>query len=325
MMLLRAMFGGTIFVSLMSLVQAPWQLLLLRMVQGCLTGTTAAATVLTAGISPRNRVALTLGLITTGVAVGNSIGPLIGGVIADFIGRRAAFLSTGIVLALAGFIILFGVTDDKHPAPAEAAKKKKQNFFADFKLLAGDHLLLVVLFVFFGIQAANTIANPMMPLFIKQLALEAGNSPRFIGSATGVVLGVGAAATAIGSVTVGKYADRIGYWRALIVCLVLGAVLRVPQALVVDNYQLGFFRAVSSFFIGACTPLLNAIIATGTAKERQGAAYGLSSSFTQTGGALGPVIGSAVAMISLRAVFLAASAVMVVSALMVVAGRKKRA
>lgn len=38
-MLLRAMFGGAIIVFLQGLVTAPWQLLVLRTIQGCITGT----------------------------------------------------------------------------------------------------------------------------------------------------------------------------------------------------------------------------------------------------------------------------------------------
>jgi DHA1 family multidrug resistance protein-like MFS transporter len=48
-MLLRAMFGGTLVFSLMAFVNSPWQLLVLRSLQGCLTGTVAAATVLEIG------------------------------------------------------------------------------------------------------------------------------------------------------------------------------------------------------------------------------------------------------------------------------------
>ena len=90
-MLLRAMFGGAIVISLMTFVNSPWQFLVLRSIQGCLTGTVAAATVLVAAISPASQVAFALGLLTTGIAVGNSLGPLVGGVISDFLGYRVAF------------------------------------------------------------------------------------------------------------------------------------------------------------------------------------------------------------------------------------------
>src|SRR5208283_4041238 len=47
-MLLRALFGGVLIMLLQGLVTAPWQLLALRTLQGCITGTIAAATILVA-------------------------------------------------------------------------------------------------------------------------------------------------------------------------------------------------------------------------------------------------------------------------------------
>ena len=44
-MLLRATIAGSLVVGLMGLVGSPWQLLALKTLQGCVTGTVAAATV----------------------------------------------------------------------------------------------------------------------------------------------------------------------------------------------------------------------------------------------------------------------------------------
>jgi DHA1 family multidrug resistance protein-like MFS transporter len=115
-MLLRAMFGGAIVISLMTFVNSPWQLLVLKTIQGCLTGTVAAATVLTVSITPAAQVALALGLLQTGIAVGNSLGPLVGGVLSDFLGHRAAFLSTSVTMVLAGIVVLKLVDSDKRPS-----------------------------------------------------------------------------------------------------------------------------------------------------------------------------------------------------------------
>ena len=51
-MLLRGLFGGAVTVALMGFAIAPWQLLALRMLEGALTGTVAAATALVATSAP---------------------------------------------------------------------------------------------------------------------------------------------------------------------------------------------------------------------------------------------------------------------------------
>ncbi|MDR1025481.1 MAG: MFS transporter [Treponema sp.] len=308
MMLLRAMFGGAVVVSLMVFVRNPLQLLILRTIQGCFTGTIAAATVLTVGIVPASKIALALGLLQTGVAIGNSIGPLMGGLISDFLGHRIAFLSTGLTLGGAGLIVLKWVEDE---APRHhLAKGEHIHFFPDLRPILKSPTLITLMLTTFIIQAANTTAAPMLPLFLREIA----GSSRYIGSATGIVLGVGAASTAVASIVAGRYSAYFGYWKTLFFCLAAGAILTVPQAFVTNMVQLTVFRAMSSFCLGGATPVLNAILAVSTDKDHQGSVYGFNSSVSSAGGALGPMIGSAVAMISYRMVFLATAALLGFSA-----------
>jgi DHA1 family multidrug resistance protein-like MFS transporter len=166
----------------------------------------------------------------------------------------------------------------------------------------------------------------MLPLFLKELAHQASSEgPQYIGSSTGLVLGIGAASTAIAAVLVGKYAAGFGYWRTLIFCLIAGAILTVPQAFVSSVYQLAAFRAMASFFIGGANPVLNAIIAVTADKDHQGSVYGINSSVSSTGAALGPLIGSTVAMLNYRAVFLATAAILGLSAWGTIRRRQKQA
>jgi DHA1 family multidrug resistance protein-like MFS transporter len=311
-MLLRAMFGGALIISLMTFVNSPWQLMILRTIQGCLTGTVAAATVLTAGIVPAVQVAFALGLLQTGVAAGNSLGPLVGGVLSDFLGHRAAFFSTGLTLALAGFIVLKWVEDDTRPR--QQIPLKKLNLLPDIKPIASSPLLITIMLVAFGVQAANTVATPMLPLFLKSLANTISGQSAYVGSSTGIVLGVGAASAALAAVLVGKFSIRFGYWKTLIFCLSAGAVMTVPQAFVTNMFQLTVLRGISLFFIGGTIPVISAIIAVSSDKEHQGTIYGLNSSVSSAGSALGPLIGSAVAMLSFRGVFLATAFILGLSA-----------
>ena len=311
-MLLRAMFGGTVVISLMTFANSPWQLLVLKTIQGCFTGTIAAATVLTAGISPVAQVAFALGLLQTGIAVGNSLGPLIGGVLSDFLGHRVAFLGTGVATALAGIVVLKWVHDNFQPSLE--VKTKKFSLLPDMKPIAASPMLITMMLVTFGVQSANTVAAPMLPLFLKELARNLSEEPAYIGSSTGIVLGVGAAFSALAAVLAGKYSTRIGYWKTLIICLSAGAALTVPQAFVSNMYQLTVLRALSSFFTGGTAPMISAIIAVSSEKEHQGTIYGVNASVTATGGALGPLIGSVAAMLSYRAVFVTTAIILGLSA-----------
>jgi DHA1 family multidrug resistance protein-like MFS transporter len=179
-----------------------------------------------------------------------------------------------------------------------------------------------MMLVTLGVQSANTVATPMLPLFIKDLARSLSAEATYIGSSTGIVLGVGAAFAALAAVLVGKYSTRIGYWKTLIFCLSAGAALTIPQALVRNVFQLVALRALSSFFIGGTLPVISAIIAVSSEKEHQGTIYGVNASVAATGAALGPLIGSAAAMLSYRAVFLATALILGLSAWQTIRRRK---
>ena len=330
-MLLRAMFGGAIVISLTGFVSSPCQFLVLKSIQGCLTGTVAAATVLTAGITPAAQVAFALGLLQTCIAIGNSMGPMIGGVLADFIGYRATFFSTGIVLALSGIVVLKGVDNDAKPridpsASGESVsptKKKKLTIFPDIRPIAASPLLVTLMVITLGVQTSSSVAGPMLPLFLKDLILSTSGDLTYIGSSIGMVMGVGAASTAFAAVLVGKFSTRLGYWKTLLYCLCLGAVFTVPQIFVTNVAQLTILRAISSFFIGGTMPVLNAIIAVSSDKKIQGTIYGINASVSSAGHAIGPMIGSAVAMASYRATFLASALILGFSAWQTSRRRKK--
>ncbi|MFA6505169.1 MAG: MFS transporter [Treponemataceae bacterium] len=300
MMLLRALFGGAIFVGLMAFATEPWQLLVLRALQGAVTGTVAAATVLVAGIVPAAQLGVTLGLLQTGVSVGNSIGPLIGGVISDFLGRPAAFIATALMLIAGGIIIMKGVdSDTRKPAEGEQGKIR---MVPDFRTVLSSPILPSLMLVTMAIQAATAIPMPMLPLFIQEITPDS----TLVGSTTGIVLGAGAAASAVAAAFIGRISNKLGYAKTLFLCLSGGALMTVPQAFAANPLQLTLIRVVSMLLLGGAIPTVQALIASNAPKDKQGAIFGLNTSVAAIGMAIGPVIGSGVAAIfDFRAVFIA--------------------
>ena len=322
-MLLRAMFGGAIIISLMTFANSPWQLLVLRSIMGCLTGTVGAATVIVANLSPASQVAFTLGLLTTGIATGNSLGPLFGGLISDFLGNRANFFGTGVVLAAAGFIVLKWVEKDNVNAyEASDVKKKRFTLLPNFGPVLVSPVLITIMLVSVCLNTSGSVASPMLPLFLKELALNVSDEVMYIGSSTGIVLGVGSATSALAAVLMGKFAMRLGYWKTLIICVAAGAVMTVPQIFVTNMYQLTVFRALSSFFIGGTAPVISALIVISSDKRLHGTIFGIHSSVTFIGAALGPLIGTMAAMVDYRAAFFAAAVILFLSVWAIIGRRK---
>jgi len=82
-MVVRAMFGGAIIIALAGLAQNVQQLAVLRAIQGALTGTVTAATTLVATTVPRRHAGYALGLLQMAIYAGASVGPVMGGLVAD--------------------------------------------------------------------------------------------------------------------------------------------------------------------------------------------------------------------------------------------------
>jgi DHA1 family multidrug resistance protein-like MFS transporter len=75
LMLLRATFAAVVVVGSMAFVTGPWQLLVLRLLQGTLTGTVPAATSLVAATAPAEKAGWRLGALQTVIFVPPAWGP----------------------------------------------------------------------------------------------------------------------------------------------------------------------------------------------------------------------------------------------------------
>jgi DHA1 family multidrug resistance protein-like MFS transporter len=77
--------------------------------------------------------------------------------------------------------------------------------------------------------------------------------------------------------------------------LALAGLAAIPQALVASVPELWALRLATSLFVGCAIPVANLAIKEAAPPERQGAAFGVASSATSTGFALGPIGGGLLA------------------------------
>jgi DHA1 family multidrug resistance protein-like MFS transporter len=288
-MLLRGMFGGAIIILLQGFVKDPWQLLVLRTIQGCITGTIAAATVLVASIAPPAETGYALGLLQMAIFLGSSLGPMFGGGISDLFSHRVTFFATSALLLLAGIIVAKYAQDDF--VPPRDRKSIWRSLVPDFSPLMHSRALWSLMAVVAADQIAGSIAAPFLPLFIQSITTQSN----IVSTTTGVILGVSALASAVAAASLGKLSYRVGYRRTLVICMATAAVFTIPQAFVRSPLQLLLLRIASCFFIGGDMPAANALIALQIEPGKQGSVYGLTSSISSASNAIGPVLGASLA------------------------------
>ncbi|MBN2002734.1 MAG: MFS transporter [Anaerolineae bacterium] len=287
MMVMRAMFGGAVTVGLMGFVRAPEQLTVLRLLQGAFTGTVAAATTLVASGTPREHLGETLGKLQLAIFLGQSLGPVTGGILADYLGYRATFWLSAGYLFMAGVLILTLVREKFTPAVEAVQTPVLTRLWRDTVVIFTGSLLGLVLSLRFISRLGLGIATPVVPLVVQEI-LPSGV---LLASATGLLTTVSGIFSAVAAPILGRWGDRHG-GRALL----LGSSLLMAGALVLQGIASAYWlmvvaQALLGLAVGGTLAIISAYIGRMAPEGRAGTAYGLDSMAVSLSNTIGPAIG----------------------------------
>jgi MFS transporter, DHA1 family, multidrug resistance protein len=285
-MLIRSMVGGALTVGLIYFAQTPTELLVLRFLQGATSGTVAAATALVAAETPRNRVGWALGVVTSAVALGGAIGPVVGGFAGAIFGLRLVFLGGGILLLLSMIPVLLIVRE----SPRRRREGPKLSTLTLIKQRPGAVRSLSVLV---GAQGLISVCNSATQLLVVLRLLEMlGHG---VEAVTGVAFGLAGVASSAAAVFYTTVSRRLGYVRttAVAAAMVAVAVSLVAIAPWVALVVAGV--ALSGLFSGVVIPATASMIGLETPPEAQSTVFGANASSVALGFFLGPLIAGGVA------------------------------
>jgi MFS family permease len=285
-MLIRSMVGGAITVGLIYFARSPTELLVLRLLQGATSGTVAAATALVAAETPRNRVGWALGVVTSAVALGSAIGPVVGGLAAALLGLRLMFLGGGILLFLSTLPVLFIVRE----GPIRRRQGPQVGVLDLIKQRPGT---LRALGVLIGAQGLVSVCNSATQQLVVLRLIEMVTSG--VSAVTGVAFGLAGVASSGAAVFYTQVTRRFGYVRttaaaAVMVAVAVSLIGVAPWAAVV---VVGV--ALNGLFSGVVIPATASLIGLETPPEAQSTVFGANASSVALGFAIGPAIGGAVA------------------------------
>ncbi len=280
-MLLRSGFALFVAYALTALVQTPVQLLVLRTVQGLLSGYVPNAITLVGTSAPQRRVGWALSVMATASATGAIIGPLIGGVVSHLFSTRIAFSSASVLVLCAALLALLFVREENF-APAERSTVLK-----DLKVAAGNRPFLGVIALAMLVNFSVMTIEPILPLYIVQL----GGSLRDASLVAGIVFSLVGIASVFFAPRWGRLADRRGFPLILSVGLLGGGIGNLLQIPFHGIVPFGVVRFAYGAFFCAVFPALNGLVVQTTPKEFRGRAFGLNQSAGQLGTMLGPLVG----------------------------------
>ena len=291
----RSLASFVLVMGGMAFVSEAWHVFALRALQGLFAGYGALALTMATESAPPDRIAEAIGHVQTAQRLGPALGPIIGGVVAQLVGLRNAFLVTS-MFYLVALILVFVMYREPKLRHGENPASGPISFrtvlaFENFVLLMG---------VVFGLQFVDRSFGPILPLYLAQLGTPLARVPL----AAGILFSVAAGTAAFGNHACARLLARTtprsviaGGAAAAAVCALLYSV------------------APDSTWVFAVTPLFGAAMGIATTgaytaaggvipPPARGASFGLLSTASLTGLALSPVISGFLAATSIRAIFL---------------------
>ncbi len=296
LMIARATFGGAVTVLLMAFVNTGEALVVLRLIQGAVTGTVSAANALIAAVVPRERMGYAMGLMQMALWAGVAVGPLVGGVLADAFGYELSFIITAALLTFAGILVWWLVEENFVP---ETDKAGHQNsVWEDWKDILSTQGVKPAYLIRFLMGMSQMILVPLAPLFVLSLLPE--NAP--VNFWTGLIVGIGGGASVLTSVYLGKMGDRIGHRPVLLVSVLAAAIFYFAHVWVVEVWHLLILQILVGAAMGGIIPSLTALLATFTKPGEEGSVYGFDQAIVSASRFVAPLAAAGFAAVySIRA------------------------
>lgn len=301
-MMLRANFGGMLVLTLMALAPNVQTLIILRLMQGVLSGTVNAAQTFVSVQSPQHRSGMVLGTLSAAVFSGTMCGAFVGGLFAEWFGYRTAFLASGVLLLLAGLMVLLG-TREEFVRPIEEEGDSMEERVRMFWGKIGPAIPILALMAAMGFVLVFDIA--WLPLLVQEIHGSLKGAAFWTGSlaATGGIAGF------LAGPIIGRFADRIAPPRIGKISAFGAGLMMIVVGLSHGFAQLFMGRFGAAFCAGGLDPVFQIWLAKTTPAASRGFIFGWAVTARSLGWMAAPLASGVVAWIfGLRAVFFAAAA-----------------
>lgn len=282
LMIMRAMLAATFVIGGMGLAGNVWHLVGLRFAQGLFTGTVTAATTFVASDTPSDRMSFAIGFMSSSTFIGMSIGPVIGGLLAEGLGYRFSFLAGAVIMFIGFLLVLLLVRENRSamkPGSNEKGRKAYQKIFTPLVVM-----LLVVLMLH---RITRSLFSPYLPLFIQEMLETTTGAARLTGYANGLV----SFATASAGLTISRFGDRVN--KVNLITVLLGSALVISVLLNYTHTLWSFILlyGLMFFFLGGVEPIVVSTTAQSTPPEHRGSLFGFQGLVGSIGMILSPMMG----------------------------------
>jgi DHA1 family multidrug resistance protein-like MFS transporter len=271
-------FGGW------ALSTTPWMALVFRSLNGFILGNTGVMLAVQASTTPKQRLALAVGIVGAGSPAGRAVGPILGALLVHVVDVRGMLLFDSALSILMAVLLMVVMREADHERPADTRV---------LSLLRGALDEIVSKPLVWRLFLATTIVQvglwtilPYIPIYIARLA------PNNAVTAVGVVRSAVGLGQAVSSPLWGLVMQRFGHATVLRLTSVGASLALVGAGLshVLPLFAMALFA--NGVFSSAILTASMAVLAATVSPARRGAVLGQILFPFYLGGVIGPLIGA---------------------------------
>ncbi len=268
-----------------ALSTSPWMALGFRSLNGFILGNTGVMLAVQASTTPKQRLALAVGIVGAGSPAGRAVGPILGALLVHLVDIRGMLLFDAALSAVMAALLVVLMREGEHVRPADLRV---------LSLLKGALSEITSKPLVWRLFLATAVSQigfwtvlPYAPIYIARL------SPGDTVTAVGVVLSAVGLGQAVASPLWGLVMQRFGHVSVLSLTSIGSAI---ALATVGISHGLFVFAAAlfaNGVFAAAILTASMAVMAATVSPERRGAVLGQILFPFYVGGVVGPLIGAA--------------------------------
>lgn len=295
-MVLRAMLGMGVFMSLVPFAPSPFWFVFLFSLVGFFNGSSSAAQSLLVANTPPGRIGSALSRLQTGMLVGQTMGPAVATMAVALVARpHWLFWFSGLLLLTGGLLVLLFVREVKQLASGPW-KLEWIGSLRELIKVPRIGLLYLLSFVFAILASGNVTILSVYVMQLQGPEVSAAGSGAFWVGAVAVALAV---SSVVSLVLWGRLLDRVDPARVLVFTTAAAGLTQIPLVFLDTPLQLVLTRAAFGLGASLMQPAIIRLLKTyaPAGMDARAISYATSFHFIAIGlapfcaGLIGPVFG----------------------------------
>ncbi len=285
-MVLRASLGLALTQGLLYFSSSLWEVLVYRLLQGALAGIITAVLCLANSLAPQESRSTVIGQLTSATAAGAIFGPLLGGILIQWLSFTALFGVASITCLIITVLLMWRVSSDDKDCNL-VTKTFPLKLDEGMTVSRYTHLIWLFLSVIFLLQIAKSIPSSFFALYTEEYLVA---TPFF----TGLLFSAAGVGMMFSAPYWGKCFDRLrsGNQPLLLALIASFASLCYLLHLQTEWLILLIVRFIWGLCLGAMLPMVQALMISMTEQRQQGLLIGRAQRTIKLGNLAGVSVGA---------------------------------